>query len=156
MYDEMVISDTDPLLESEFIIELVRHLRALDSYGAYEKWSDARILDPLIMTRERKKEMPLIADPDDVTLSNIRAYYNALALTIERECGHLCSPLISLSHEGFGRVLITVGKLVVMDRVLRDAHLFGFRSLEALKTESDKILNQAQAMVSRYPAVAAI
>ncbi|WP_426415193.1 NifX-associated nitrogen fixation protein [Aestuariirhabdus sp. LZHN29] len=156
MYDDMVIDDIDPILGSEFVIELVRHLRALDSYGAYEKWSNARLVDPLIMTRERKQEMPITADPDDVTLSNIRAYYSALAILIEKQCGHMCSPFISISHEGFGRVLITVGKLVVMDKVLRDAHLFGFPSLEKLKLESDRILTQAQAMVSCYPTVAAI
>ncbi|WP_210394695.1 NifX-associated nitrogen fixation protein [Motiliproteus sediminis] len=156
MYDQLIIDENDPLLQSEFVIEILRQLRALDTYGSYEGWHDARVLDPLIMTKERKREMPLTADPDDITLSNIRAYYNALAVLIERECGHMATTLISISHEGFGRVLITVGKLVVMDKVLRDAHLFGFKSLEKLKTESDRILAQAQAMVSTYPAVAAI
>jgi len=156
LHDQQVIDDNDPLLQSDFAIELLRQLRALDTYGAYEGWSDARVLDPLIMTKERKREMPIVADPDDITLANIRAFYNALAVVIERECGHMASPLISISHEGFGRVLITVGKLVVMDKVLRDAHLFGFRSLEKLKTESDRILSLAQAMVSSYPQVAAI
>ena len=156
MFDEMVIEDNDPLLESQFVIELLRQLRALDTYGTYEGWSDAKVLDPMIMTKERKREMPIVADPDDITLSNIRAYYNALAVEIERECGHMATAFISISHEGFGRVLITVGKLVVMERVLRDAHMFGFKSLEKLKTESDRILSQAQAMVSSYPKVAAI
>ncbi len=156
MYDQLEIDEQDPLLESDFVREVLRQLRALDTYGSYEGWSDAQVLDPLIMTKERKREMPVIADPDDITLSNIRAYYNALAICMERECGHMASPFISISHEGFGRVLITVGKLVVLDKVLRDAHLFGFRSLEQLKTDSDRLLAQAQAMVSRYPEVAAI
>jgi probable nitrogen fixation protein len=155
-FDAQVIDANDPLLQSEFALELLRQLRALDTYGAYEGWSDARVLDPLIMTKERKREMPLVADPDDVTLSNIRAYFNALAVLIERECGHMASPVISISHEGFGRVLITVGKLVVLDKVLRDAHLFGFKSLAQLKSESDRILSLAQAMVGSYPQVAAI
>lgn len=155
-FDELAIDEHDPILNSDFATELVRQLRALDTYGAYEGWSRAKLIDPLIMTKERKREMPLVADPDDITLSNIRAYFNALAVLIERECGHMASPVISLSHEGFGRVLIVVGKLVVLDKVLRDAHLFGFKSLEKLKTESDRLLNLAQAMVSSYPQVAKI
>ena len=41
-------------------------------------------------------------------------------------------PMINLSHEGFGRAIITVGKLIVMDKILRDVHRFGFESLENL------------------------
>ncbi len=156
MFDELIIDEQDPLLTTDFVKEMLRQLRAIDTYGAYENWSDARVLDPIIMTKARKREMPIVADPDDVTLSNIRAYYNALAVVIEKECGHMACPLISISHEGFGRVIITVGKLVVLDKILRDAHLFGFASLSKMKTDSDLLLNQAQALVSAYPKVAAI
>jgi probable nitrogen fixation protein len=156
MFDELIIDEQDPVLETDFVKELIRQLRAIDTYGAYEGWSNARVLDPIIMTKERKREMPIVADPDDITLSNIRAYYNALAVLIEKECGHMACPLISISHEGFGRVMIIVGKLVVLDKVLRDAHLFGFASLSKMKTESDRFLTQAQALVSSYPQVAAI
>lgn len=156
MFEEQILEEQDSLLQSDFIRELVRQLRALDTYGSREDWSDARIVDPLIMTKERKREMPLVADPDEVTLANIRAFYSALAILIERECGHMATPFISISHEGFGRVLITLGKLVVLDRVIRDAHLFGFRSLEKLKADSDRALAQAQALVSGHPEVAAL
>ncbi len=156
MFDELVIDENDPLLTSDFAKELIRQLRALDTYGACENWSHARLLDPLIMTRDRKRDMPVVADPDDITLANIRAFYNAMAVMIEKECGHMACPIISISHEGFGRVLIVVGKLVVLDKVLRDAHLFGFASLAKMKTESDRLLSLAQALVSSHPSVAAI
>jgi probable nitrogen fixation protein len=156
MFDELIIDEQDPVLTTDFVKEMLRQLRAIDTYGAYENWSDARVLDPIIMTKDRKREMPIVADPDDVTLSNIRAYYNALAVLIEKECGHMACPLISISHEGFGRVMIIVGKLVVVDKVLRDAHMFGFVSLSKMKTESDRLLSQAQALVGSYPKVAAI
>lgn len=156
MLEETIINDQDPVFESEFVRELIRQLRAMDSYGAQDSWSDARLLEPMIISKERKRNMPLVADPDSTTLANIRAYYNALAVLIEKECGHMASSLISLSHEGFGRVLIIVGKLVVIDKVLRDAHLFGFSSVTKMKTQSDRLLSQAQALVSSHPKVAAI
>ena len=51
-------------------------------------------------------------------------------------------PLISLTHEGFGRGLITVGKLVVFDRTLRDVHRFGFPSLAKLADTGNKYVNE--------------
>jgi probable nitrogen fixation protein len=63
-------------------------------------------------------------------------------------------PLINVTHEGFGCALITVGKLVVMDRTLRDLHRFGFPSLSKMKDEADKILAVVLEIIGEYPKVA--
>ena len=60
-------------------------------------------------------------------------------------------PMINLSHEGFGRAIITVGKLVVVDKTLRDVHRFGFKSLSKMKDDADKFLSVALNIVSEYP-----
>jgi probable nitrogen fixation protein len=73
---------------------------------------------------------------------------------IEKECGLMAVPLVHLSHEGFGRALITVGKLVVSDRTLRDVHRFGFESLSKMKTEADKLLSVALEIVGKHAEVA--
>jgi probable nitrogen fixation protein len=65
-------------------------------------------------------------------------------------------PLLSLTHEGFGRALITVGKLVVMDRTLRDVHRFGFPSLGKMKDEADKILSVALELIGEHSKVAGL
>jgi probable nitrogen fixation protein len=62
--------------------------------------------------------------------------------------------MINLTHEGFGRALITVGKLVVMDRTLRDVHRFGFPSLSRMKDEADKLLSVSLEIVGKHPDVA--
>ena len=49
----------------------------------------ARVLDPLVLTRERRRAIPIVGDPDEVTLSRVKAFYNALAQMIERETGLL-------------------------------------------------------------------
>ena len=64
--------------------------------------------------------------------------------------------LIHLSHEGFGRVLITVGKLVVLDRTLRDVHRFGFQSLSKMKDEADIYLSVALEIIGSFPVVAGL
>ena len=51
---------------------------------------------------------------------------------------------------------MTVGKLVVGDRTLRDVHRFGFESLSKMKTEADKILSVALGIVGEHPDVAGL
>jgi probable nitrogen fixation protein len=145
---------TDPILDTDFIKEMVRQLRALDSYGTYDGQPADKLLEPLVLTKERKAQIPLVGDPDEETLARVKAFYNAIATLIEKECGRMAVPLVHLTHEGFGRVLVTVGKLVVLDKTLRDVHRFGFESLSKMKTEGDKLLSVAIEIVGRHPEVA--
>ncbi|MEJ2141951.1 MAG: NifX-associated nitrogen fixation protein [Gammaproteobacteria bacterium] len=150
----LVIEGNDPVLETEFAKEMIKQMRALDTYDTYDNWSVAKILDPFILTKERKKEIPVVGDPDEITMSRVQAYYNAIATLIEKECGKMAVPMIHLSHEGFGRAIITVGKLVVMDKTLRDVHRFGFKSMSHMKDEADKLLSVALNIVGDHPQVA--
>ncbi|MDK9725244.1 MAG: NifX-associated nitrogen fixation protein [Sterolibacteriaceae bacterium MAG5] len=146
----------DPIFETDFIKEMVRQMRALDSYGEYDGQPPEKLLAPFVLTKERTAQIPLVGDPDEVTVARVKAFYNAIAVLIEKECGLMATPLIHLTHEGFGRGLITVGKLVVLDRTLRDVHRFGFESLSKLKNEADKYLAVALEIVGRYPEVAGL
>ncbi|SDH14673.1 probable nitrogen fixation protein [Pseudomonas benzenivorans] len=149
-----VVLEGDPALQQPIIRQMVVQLRSMDSYGTYDTWSDARVLDPLVLTKERRRAIPVVGDPDETTLSRVKAYYNALAQMIERETGLLAVPMINISHEGFGRALILVGKLVALDKTLRDVHRFGFDSLDALVVEAQKQLVKAAALVAENRAVA--
>jgi len=151
---ELVIIEDDPILQSEFAKEMVKQLRALDTYDMYAEWSNARILDPLILTKEHKQEIPIIGDPNPIIISRINAYYNALSSLIEKKCGVMTVPLVNLTHEGFGKVLIIVGKLVVLDKALRDVHRFGFKSLEKMHQEAEKVIDNAVQLVEKYKEVA--
>ena len=151
-----IAAPADPLLETDFIREMVRQMRALDSYGQYDGKPAASLLEPFVLSKERKAEIPIIGDPDDLTLACIKAFYNGIAVLIEKECGLMAVTLVHLSHEGFGRVLITVGKLVVLDRTLRDAHRFGFESLSKMKHEADKHLAVALEIIGKFPDVAGL
>lgn len=150
----LVINDDDPVLDTDFAKEMVRQMRAIDTYGTYDDWPVEKILEPFVMTKEKRREIPVIGDPDEVTMSRVKAFYNAISALIEKECGLMAVPMINLTHEGFGRSLITVGKLVVMDKTLRDVHRFGFPSLSKMKDEADKLLSVALEIVGKYPEVA--
>ncbi len=152
-----IVPEISPeLANSDFIKEMSRQTRAVDSYGSYDGWPDDRVLAPYIVTKEQRREIPVIGDPDDIILARIKAYHNAIAVLIEKACGHMAVPLINISHEGFGRALITVGKLVVMDRTLRDVHRFGFESYSKMKDDCDKHLSVALEIIGKYPDIAGL
>ncbi len=152
--NDMVVAHDDPILGTIFMQEMVKQMRAIDTYGTYEGMSDAELLDPFVLTKERKREIPVIGDPDEIVIERMKAFYNSISILIEQECGKMAVPLLHLSHEGFGRVLITVGKLVVHDRSLRDVHRFGFASLSKMKDEADKLLSVALEIIGQHPKVA--
>ena len=150
------MSEADPLMSTDFIQEMVKQMRAIDSYGTYDGWPVERILAPYVVTKEQRRAIPVIGDPDDVLLSRIKAFYNAIASLVEKECGLMAVPMINITHEGFGRAVITVGKLVVMDKTLRDVHRYGYESLSKMKDEADKLLSVALEIVGKYPEVAGL
>ncbi|PKO84850.1 MAG: hypothetical protein CVU17_01330 [Betaproteobacteria bacterium HGW-Betaproteobacteria-11] len=145
---------SDPIYQTDFIKEMLRQTRALDSYGQWDGKPMPEILDSYVLTRERKREIPVIGDPDDQIIARVKAFHNAIAVLIEKECGLMAVPFVQLTHEGFGRALIVVGKLVVMDRTLRDVHRFGFESLSKMKSEADKYLAVALEIIGKHGDVA--
>lgn len=154
MSEPLLIDPQDPVLQSGFVKEMTRQIRAIDSYGVYDTASDVEVLDPLVLTKDRKRAIPVVGDPDEETLARVKAFYNAIAVQTEAECGKMAVPMINISHEGFGRAIITVGKLVVMDKTLRDVHRFGFESLSKMKDEADKLLSVAVGIIGKHADVA--
>ncbi|MEW8013645.1 MAG: NifX-associated nitrogen fixation protein [Candidatus Sedimenticola endophacoides] len=150
----MAITGDDPVLETDFAKEMVRQMRAIDTYGTYDEWPVEKILEPFVLTKEKKRDIPVVGDPDEITMSRVKAFYNAISAMIEKECGLMAVPMMNLTHEGFGRSIITVGKLVVMDKTLRDVHRFGFPTLSKMKDEADKLLAVALEIIGQHPKVA--
>jgi probable nitrogen fixation protein len=137
-----------------FIKELIKQWRAQDTHGTWEKKSDLQLLEPYIVDKEARKKMPIIGDPDPETLWRIELFYNAVGLAIERRTGIMVSPMMKMSHEGFGKMLLTAGRLVVILKHMRDVHRFGFDSFEKLAAEGEKAVNSAVEMIEKFPEVA--
>lgn len=154
MDDELVVDKDDPALQSPFIVEILRQMRAIDSYGVWDQAGAHEIIDPFIMTKERKRAVPIIGDPDEEIMARIKAWYNALSASIEARTGLMAAPIVNITYEGFGRALIAVGKLIVCDKNLRDVHRFGFKSLEAMESEAGRIIDKAVALVEAHRDVA--
>jgi len=139
---------------SFFLKELAKQLRAQDTYGTWDKKSDTELLEPYILDREKRHTIPIVGDPDPETLWRMELFYNAVGLAIERETGVMVTPMMKMHHEGFGRMILCAGRLIVVNRQLRDVHRFGFPSIEKLAQEGDKLVAAGTEMIRKYPEVA--
>lgn len=142
-----------PVVEG-FAAALVRQIRAQDTHGHWERKSDFQLLEPYIMDKERRRAIPIIGDPDPDTLWRLELFYGAMCLEIERRTKRMVQPMMKMSHEGFGRMVLICGRLIVLNKQLRDAHRFGFDNLEKLNAEAEKLIGQAADMIEKFPAVA--
>jgi probable nitrogen fixation protein len=115
---------------------------------------DLKLLEPYILSAEQRRAMPIMGDPDPETLWRLDLFHNAVGLCIERATGCMVSPMTKMSHEGFGRTVLTTGRLIVVNRYLRDVHRFGFPSLGKLAEAGNKLVAEGIGMVEKYPEVA--
>lgn len=144
----------DAYLVTPFVQQLIKQLRAQDMNGTWDNKTDLQLLKPFLHTAEERRALPILGDPDPETLWRLELFYNAIAVAIERETGQMVSPMMKMSHEGFGRMVLLAGRLVVVNKQLRDVHRFGFSSLAKLSEAGTKFLNEAVTMIRTYPDVA--
>ena len=144
----------ESLLQDPFIRELIKQIRAHDTHGTWEGRSDARLLEPYILSAEQRRALPMMGDPDPDTLWRLDLFHNAIGLSIERATGCMVTPMMKMSHEGFGRAVLTAGRLIVVNRHLRDVHRFGYASLAKLAEAGTRLVNEGIAMVETYREVA--
>jgi len=144
----------EALLQDPFIRELVKQIRAQDTHGTWEGKSDAKLLEPYVLSAEQRRALPMMGDPDPDTLWRLDLFHNAIGLSIERATGCMVSPMMKMSHEGFGRAVLTAGRLIVVNRHLRDVHRFGYASLAKLAEAGNKLVNEGIGMVDTYKDVA--
>jgi probable nitrogen fixation protein len=141
-------------IDAPFVRELIKQWRAQDAHGAWDGKSDAQLLDPYILDRERRKQIPLMGDPDPETIWRLELFYNAVGLSIERATGVMVTPMMKMHHEGFGRMILAAGRLIVVNKQLRDVHRFGFDSMQKLAEEGEKFVTAGVQMINTYPEVA--
>lgn len=145
------MSDTDPGLDDPFVKTLASIVRAEDRYGVWEGRSDADLLAEFIVTKEQRRELPMMADPDPDVLGRLEQFHKAIGLMIERETGLMASPMMVMHHEGFGRVVLLAGRLVVLTRHLRDVHRFGFETFAKMAEQGSKLVKDGIAAIEQFP-----
>jgi len=154
MSDTAVAIDDTPDQERAFVKELVQIWRAQDTHGAWEGKKDMDLLEPYILDKEKRRALPIVGDPDPETIWRLELFYNAVALMIERATGVMISPMLKMHHEGFGRMVLIGGRLIVVNKQLRDVHRFGFDNLGKLADEGDKFVKSGVEMIEKFRDVA--
>ncbi|EEW25369.1 NifX-associated nitrogen fixation protein [Rhodobacter ferrooxidans] len=137
--------------DSAFLKQLVAVVRAEDGHGAWDNKTDPELLSEFILTAEERRDMPIMGDPDPDTVWRLEKFYAAIGLLIERQSGCMATPMSKFSHEGFGRMVLIAGKLVVLSKHLRDIHRFGFASWAKLAEAGEKLTADAVATIETYP-----
>lgn len=134
-----------------FIETLIGQVRALDQFGTWANKSDEELLnEKYIKSKEDLKNIPIIADIDEMQIQDIRLIYQAIALAFEKMTNVMANVVMEMSHEGFGRVVIFAGKIVLCEKFFKDAHRFSFRSYEKLESEGEKLLKNAKETYDKY------
>jgi probable nitrogen fixation protein len=151
---QAALIEAEPAAQSVFVKELIKQWRAQDAHGAWDSKSDLDLLQPYILDKAKRREIPIMGDPDPETLWRLELFYNAVGLAIERATGVMVSPIMKMHHEGFGRMVLTAGRLVVVNKHLRDVHRFGFDSLAKLADEGEKLVAAGAEMIAKFPDVA--
>ncbi|MDD4932282.1 MAG: NifX-associated nitrogen fixation protein [Methylacidiphilaceae bacterium] len=137
-----------------FLRELVKQQRAQDTYGVWDGKKDEELLEPFLLDAEKRKRIPIVGDPDPETLERVEMFFNAVGLTIERKTGIMVMPMMTMHHEGFGKMVLLAGRLAVVNKVLRDVHRFGFPNQEKLAEAGEKYVTAALEMIEKFPEVA--
>lgn len=138
-------------LEQLFLDTLTSQIRALDQFGTWAKKSNEEILcDKYVKSKEQLKEIPIIADIDEMQIQDIRLIFQSIALAFELKTTIMCSVVMEMSHEGFGRAVVLAEKIVITNKFFKDAHRYSFRSYDALISEGGKMLKDALDVYEKY------
>ena len=140
--------------QSPFLAQLVAVIRAEDSHGQWEHRPDAEILVEYILTPEERRAIPMMGDPDPEVMWRLTKFHDAVGLMVEKRTGCMASQMQKFHHEGFGRVVLIAGRLVVVSRHLRDVHRFGFETWEKLAQAGEALVESAVAAIEEFPGVA--
>ncbi|MDL2409780.1 NifX-associated nitrogen fixation protein [Rhizobium calliandrae] len=152
---ENIVADGDSnVMATPFMKCLIRLVRAQDTHGAWEGKSNTDLLADFIVTKEQRHEMPIIGDPDPDVIWRLQIFYTCVGLGIEERSGLLASSIVTMSPEGFGRLVLTTGRLVLLAKTLRDVHRFGFETLRKLADAGAKLVDDAIATIEAHPDVA--
>ncbi|WP_096085033.1 NifX-associated nitrogen fixation protein [Agaribacterium haliotis] len=145
---------TSSSINDDFQRYLLIQLRALGGFRVRDSWSDERVMQSLILSKEQRRALGIVADPDEASINRLKAYYNAVAQCLEQELGLFASPFVHVSSEGFGRALVVVGRLLVINKTLRDVHRFSFISKEQLLNRASSSIEDALLLARSLPEAA--
>ncbi len=147
---ETVAPPRSALPRSDFLVQLAQVVRADDTWGAWDELSDADLLAGYVLTAEQRRAIPVTGEPEPELVWRLEQFYAAVGVLVARRTGCTTAPMSRIHWEGFGRVVLIAGRLVVLSHHLRDVHRFGFPTFAALADEGERLAGEAAAMIEAH------
>lgn len=130
---------------------LISKLRSYDAHGVWKNVDDDKLLSRyFVVTKEDKKKIDVFSAISPETVGKIRLYYEAVAQAVEEACGRIIVTVLDINTEGFGRALLIDEDYILLQRVHRNAHKFGFGTLEEMAEDGEKMVAKALDIVKKF------
>jgi len=124
----------------EFYDTLAAKLRSHDTYGVWKKLDDDTVISRhFVLSREDRKKIDVYGKMPEDTKAKMRLFYEAAAQNVEMKSGKMAICVLDINTEGFGRALIVFEDTILVHKVHRNAHKFGFDSIEKIVEEGEKL-----------------
>lgn len=129
----------------KFMDTLSAKLRSHDAYGVWKKLDDKTVISRhFIVTKEDRKKIDVYSRMPEETKAKMRLFYETVAQNIEMQTGKMAICVLDINTEGFGRAMVIYEDRILVQKVHRNAHKFGFDSLEKIEQEGEKLTASCQ------------
>lgn len=148
---------TEQELGQDFLREIVNHVRAYDTYSIWSKKSDKDILSEFLKRAAKESkasELTGHCEIDPKAMLKIYSYFKAIGSILEKQTGIIISVIINLDDEGNGVIIVYAGRLILINKSIRDANGFGFKSIEDIELQGRKLIEKALVVLENYKEVA--
>jgi len=135
-----------------FMETLNAKLRSHDAYGVWKKLDDETVISRhFVLSKEDKKKIDVYGRMPDDVVAKIRVFYEAVAQTVEWQTGKMAITVLDINTEGFGRALVVYEDAILCQKVHRNAHKFGFKDLEEIEKEGERLVSSCIKKVAEMP-----
>ncbi len=141
-------------LDELFLTSLVQQLRAQDRYGMWDAKSEDEILVSFVLSKEKRKRLPILGDADAALRLRMELFYAAVAAAIERRAEVRSGSIVQLHDEGWGQAIVFAGRLVLINKAVRDAHRFGFADKQKIQEAGGALVREGVSWLERHPELA--
>lgn len=130
---------------------LITKIRSHDPHNIWKNVADDTLMTRYyVLTKDDKKKIDAFSAISPETVAKIRLYYEAVALYVEQQCGKMIVTVLDINTEGFGRALLVYEDYIFLQKFHRNAHKFGFATLEEVLEEGETLAAKAIAKAESF------
>lgn len=123
---------------------LITKIRSHDPHNIWKNVADDTLMTRYyVLSKEDKKKIDAFSAISLETVAKIRLYYESVALYVEEQCGKMIITVLDINTEGFGRALLVYEDYIFLQKFHRNAHKFGFTTLEEALEEGETLAKKA-------------